>query len=157
MAVAWALGLMAASYVGGGQVLVSAAAFAPLVVAAYVDSVCHLLPDPLLLVAGAVALTGAAADGTLAAANLWAAAFGLIAGYLAGLVSTLGQGDAKLLGVLGLWLGPTVVTAVVLAVVGAGVYSLVLMMARRATWATSIALGPWLVAGAGIAFALGTA
>ncbi|MGO1591412.1 MAG: prepilin peptidase [Ancrocorticia sp.] len=147
MGAAWGTVLLVLSFVISGTLRGSALVFIPLVVAAYVDSVRHLLPDPLLLTAGACALLAGIADSTLGVSTFLAAGGGLVVGQLLSYISSLGRGDAKLLGVLGLWLGPAVVGAVAVAILGAGIYALLLMMTRRAGAQTAIALGPWLVAG----------
>ena len=111
----------------------SALAVAPLVVAAYVDSIRHLLPDPLLAVAACMVLFGGILDGRLGFESVLAAACGLVVGYAASLVTSLGRGDAKLLGVLGLWLGVDLVLGLLIAVIGAGLWSGFLLLTRRAT------------------------
>ncbi len=144
-------------------VLVSAVVLAPLAVAAFVDSVCHLLPDPLLLIASLLAvlpLVYLAIRGEWSAVVLAAltSVVALAAGLVLSSVFAFGRGDAKLLAVLGLWLGsPTLLLAgVTVALMGAGAYAIVLMLSRRATRTTALALGPWLVGGASILWAVGS-
>ncbi|MDN6486389.1 MAG: prepilin peptidase [Ancrocorticia sp.] len=144
----WGSILFLASYFVSGAMCFSALAVAPLVVAGYVDSVRHLLPDPLLAVAACMVLFGGILDGRLGFESVLAAACGLVVGYAASLVTSLGRGDAKLLGVLGLWLGVDLVLGLLIAVIGAGLWSGFLLLTRRATMATALPLGPWLVGGA---------
>ena len=132
----------------------------PLAVAAFVDSVRHLLPDPLLLLGGGAAtltacLAGMGAPSPWASLAPFAIGFGAYCvGHVVSALSSLGRGDAKLLGGLGRWLGnvEALLAAVALATVAAGGFALVLMVARRATRTSAIALGPWLVGGAATAW-----
>ena len=70
---------------------------------------------------------------------------------------SFGRGDAKLLAVLGVWLGNPVdlLAAVIIALVGAGSYAALLLLLRRATRTTALALGPWLVSGAAVFWVVG--
>lgn len=143
-------------------IVLSGLAIAPLAVAAFVDSVCHLLPDPLLLVATLVAapsLVYLAANGEwkVVALACLTSVLALAVGLALSSVFSFGRGDAKLLAVLGLWLGDPIglLVAVTVALVGAGLYAIVLMVARRATRSTALALGPWLVGGAAALWAVG--
>jgi leader peptidase (prepilin peptidase)/N-methyltransferase len=147
----------------------STAAFALLAVLgvalAQIDTAVQRLPDRITLPAypGVLALlTLAAADGhewpalvrALLAATLLA-----ICGLLLGLLSAgqLGGGDVKLAGLLGLplgWLGwPFVLTGTLLAFTAAAVSALVLLAGRRASLRTQLSFGPYLLAGALLAFA----
>ncbi|MFT3942512.1 MAG: prepilin peptidase [Ancrocorticia sp.] len=146
----------------GAPALLGAVVIAPLTVAAFVDSVCHLLPDPLLLVAGLLTLPSlmlVAARGEYGAIATAAVTAGcaLAVGLALSSVFSFGRGDAKLLGVLGLWLGSPapLLSAVIVALVGAGLYAVILMVARRATRTTALALGPWLVGGAALLWTTG--
>ena len=144
------------------SLLVSALVIAPLVVAAFVDSVHHLLPDPLLLlgagIAAFAALLASPVEG-LARPGPQPFLLGIVAygaGFLLSSLTSLGRGDAKLLGVLGLWMAHPALFfgAVGAALCGAGLYAIVLMILRRATRTTSLALGPWLVAGAALCWVI---
>jgi prepilin signal peptidase PulO-like enzyme (type II secretory pathway) len=70
----------------------------------------------------------------------------------------MGMGDLKLLAVLGLLFGwPDVLFIFIIAsIIGAAV-SLVLMLARRKTWKSSVPFGPFLVMGAALVFFFGEA
>jgi leader peptidase (prepilin peptidase) / N-methyltransferase len=59
----------------------------------------------------------------------------------------LGMGDVKLAGMLGFVLGYAVVPALVLGVFAGGVWSLGLIVSRKATLRSSIAYGPFLALG----------
>jgi|GEM_PF-859076 len=131
--------------------LLSAAAVSPLVLAALIDGVVHLLPDPLLFAAAylaIVALLCGSAEQWLGAVAT--AAIGLAAGTVMSRCTSLGRGDVKLIAVLALWLRSPLllVGALSLAVVGAGAFAVALLIAQRATRTTALALGPWLVAAA---------
>lgn len=143
-------------------IVLSVLVIAPLAVAAFVDSVCHLLPDPLLLVAtlmAAPSLVYLAANGDwkVVALACLTSVLALAVGLALSSMFSFGRGDAKLLAVLGLWLGYPIslLVAVTVALVGAGLYAIVLMAARRATRTTALALGPWLVGGAAALWAVG--
>lgn len=123
---------------------------APLAVAAAVDAACHILPDPLLLLAAVLALAGLP-YGTRPAAllALATAAGAYLAGRLLNALTSFGMGDGKLLAVLGLWVGTPrlLIIGTLAGLAGAAIFSICLMAARRATLTSSVALGPWLVAG----------
>lgn len=142
----WALALTLLLYSVTGSWHSSALVCMPLVVAGYVDSVRHLLPDPLLLLAAACAVLTGLIDSTFGWSSIMAAACGALIGYFLSFVTSLGRGDAKLIGVLGLWLGPQLAVAGLLAIIAAGVYALALVLGGRASLTTPIALGPWIVA-----------
>lgn len=135
-----------------GILLAALVAF-PLTIAAGVDAACHILPDPLLLLAATIALARYAFAG--AGAGLHAIVAAAAACFLARAIhrfTSLGMGDVKLLAVLALWLGSLRLALVgaTLGIAAAGIYSLALMAARRATMTTSIALGPWLWTGSAL-------
>ncbi|MGW5560503.1 prepilin peptidase [Micromonospora sp. NPDC003944] len=135
-------------------------------VLARVDLVCLRLPDPLVLVAGLLALGG------LAAAALLSGAPGRLAGALGGATvagaahvllallpgSRLGFGDVKLAAVLGLplgWLGRDALLAgLLLPHVLHGALVLGLLAARRVRRHTLLPLGPALLGGAWLAVLL---
>jgi leader peptidase (prepilin peptidase) / N-methyltransferase len=136
------------------------------VVLAGVDLAVHRLPDrvtwPAAAVCSAALLVDAAVLGTWGAfvRALVAAAVTLAIATAARLVQPagLGQGDVKLLALLGLvlgWAGWGVLMAGVFAglLVGA-VGSLLLMTVGRAGWRTSVAFGPPLLVGAYVGLAL---
>ena len=143
-------------------IVLSGVVIAPLAVAAFVDSVCHLLPDPLLLLASLAAvppLLFLAASGEWRVVILACLTSMLALGVGLALSSSFsfGRGDAKLLAVLGVWLGNPVdlLAAVIIALVGAGSYAVLLLLLRRATRTTALALGPWLVSGAAVFWVVG--
>lgn len=126
----------------------AALCFALLILAAYVDSVCRILPDPLVIGAGCVA--SFTADGE---ALLLAVTVGTIA-YIIASVTSLGFGDVKLLIVVSLVLGDfrVVAAACGLASLGAGTFAIVSMLLRRSTRTSVMALGPWIVGSALVIF-----
>ncbi len=132
-----------------------------------IDFAHHLLPHIIMIPATIWVLlvmllawvTGGDGD-----AVLW----GLMAGLAVGLVlfglallphAGLGGGDVKLAALLTAvvgWLNPPALFgALMVAVFGSGVFALTLMMSNRATAASAVPLGPFLVAGAWIGLALG--
>jgi leader peptidase (prepilin peptidase)/N-methyltransferase len=137
---------------------------------AVVDVRTHRLPDALTLPAYpllgtllvAASLVG---DGALAAlGRAVAGALGAFAGYylLAALGrGALGFGDVKLAGVLGMVLGwagwASLAAGVLLGFVFGGMTALLLLAARRVTRRTRVPFGPFMLAGALAALALGDA
>ncbi|MEH0928552.1 prepilin peptidase [Micromonospora sp. CPCC 205558] len=135
-------------------------------VLARVDLACLRLPDPLVLVAGMLALGG------LTAAALLAGTPGRLLGALGGATvavaahvllallpgSRLGFGDVKLAAVLGLplgWLGrDALLTGLLLPHVLHGGLALGLLAARRVRRHTLLPLGPALLLGAWLAVLL---
>lgn len=124
-----------------------------------VDLRIHILPNRFILPAYVLGpgLLAAATWVTGAPWSQWgrALAIGILAYvlfFLLSLLGSMGFGDVKLAGVLGLflgWLGPGVAAlGVILAFLGAGLWALGLVATRRATGATHVALGPWLGLGA---------
>lgn len=129
----------------------------PLVIAALIDSICHILPDPLLFFATMIAFSSLMfSPWSEAGAAVLSAGVFLVVGLVISRMTSLGRGDAKLMGVMGLWLGSIqlVFFALVCAMVGAALFALVLLLAKRAQLTTSIALGPWLVAGSLLVYML---
>lgn len=122
----------------------------PLAIAALIDSVRHILPDPLLVCAAIIALCSLSFSpwSEVRHAALSAMLF-LAIGLVLSRATSLGRGDAKLMGVMGLWLGTIqlVFLAIACAMVSAALYALALLLTKRAHLTSSIALGPWLVAG----------
>ncbi|CCH21883.1 prepilin peptidase [Micromonospora lupini] len=136
-------------------------------VLAVVDLACLRLPDPLVLVAGLLALAG------LSAAALLAGTPGRLLGALGGAAvagaahvllallpgSRLGFGDVKLAVVLGLplgWLGrDALLTGLLLPHLLHGALVLGLLAARMVRRDTLVPVGPALLAGAWLAVLLG--
>lgn len=130
-----------------------------------IDGRTHRLPDRIVLPSYAAALLLGAAAG---AAGEWyrigtmlGGAAALLAGFaVLHLVNRqgLGLGDVKLAGVLGLYLGfvgwPSVWWGPFLAVLLGGGWSIALLLLRRATPASHIAFGPFLIAGTLLALAV---
>ncbi|MFE9915827.1 prepilin peptidase [Micromonospora sp. NPDC005553] len=132
-------------------------------VLARVDLACLRLPDPLVLVAGLLALGG------LTAAALLSGTPGRLLGALAGAVvagaahvllallpgSRLGFGDVKLAAVLGLplgWLGwDALLTGLLLPHVLHGGLVLALLVTRKVRRTTLLPVGPAMLAGAWLA------
>jgi leader peptidase (prepilin peptidase)/N-methyltransferase len=137
------------------------------VVLAAVDLASSRLPGrvtyPAAVVCATAFLTDAAVLGSwhaLGRALLAAvAAFAVAYGMAAIAPSSLGLGDAKLLGLLGLvlgWFGWGVLLAgVFLGPLTGAVVSVVLLVTRRAGWRTALPFGPPLLVGAVLALALG--
>lgn len=153
--------------IGDAAVFAFFAAFAPLSVAlAVVDLRTHRLPDRLVLPAypiGLVLLAIAAASSGVWA-DFWRAAGGgaiLFLFYLALRAlqpAGMGGGDVKLAGVVGIVLGflgwdALLIGAFAGFLVG-GLFSLIVLVARRAGPRTAIPFGPWMLLGCWIAIAL---
>ena len=133
---------------------------------AMIDLDTHRLPNRIVLPAylvGAVLLgaagiflgdTGAVIRSAVGLAALWLLYFVLATVYPGG----MGFGDVKLAGVLGLFLGflgwPELVVGAFSAFLLGGVFSIVLLLTRRASRKSGIPFGPWMLAGAwcGIVF-----
>lgn len=125
---------------------------------AWTDLDVHRLPDVLVLGGGAAvaALLTVAAAATgrwhqLGAASVTAVL--LSAGFLVlAVVGSMGLGDVKLAGLVGLVLGwfgwGTVLTGVVVTFGGAAVVGVALLVLHRGRWSTHIPFGPALVLGA---------
>lgn len=127
---------------------------------ALIDLDVHRLPNSLVLPGYAVgaSLLGTAAvlsgePGRLLSAGI--GALGLAAFYLLLAVARpggMGMGDVKLAGVLGMFLGfvgwGALVVGAFAAFVLGGLFSIALILARRAGRAARIPFGPWMLAGA---------
>lgn len=138
-----------------------------------VDAVCHRLPDRLLgraalwLIAATVVRLGAEvvsgapvgeAARPVGRAALSALGVGLIMYLLAMLPSGMGLGDVKLSALCALWLGQLSVEAsvagVMLGFLLGGLAAVVLLVLRRAGRKQRMAFGPYLGAGAWLAWLL---
>jgi leader peptidase (prepilin peptidase)/N-methyltransferase len=129
---------------------------------ALIDLDVHRLPDAIVLPAYAVLAVLLGASSLLAGdlAALGRAAVGAVAlaafYLLLALVKpgAMGLGDVKLAGVLGLalaWLGwPQLVVGAFAAFLTGGVFALILLAAGRASRASGIPFGPWMLLGAWI-------
>lgn len=136
------------------------------VVLTRIDLRTHRLPDRIVLPGYAVAIGCFVLAALLG--NAWSrlliASVGMAGMFLFYLAlrmisrSGMGGGDVKLAGLIGLhlgWLGvtPLVVGAIAAFALGGG-YATVLLLRRRATRATRIPFGPFMLAGAWIAIML---
>ncbi|WP_194948840.1 prepilin peptidase [Actinomyces trachealis] len=138
-----------------------------------VDAVCHRLPNRLLgavvawlgLGLAVTTVVALARGGSLAAATATPLRAVLVAAVLGGSVlllallrTGLGPGDVKLCGVTGLWLGQlgwsAALTGLLVGFFLASLLAAALLVTRRATLKTRIALGPALVLGAWAAWLL---
>lgn len=138
-----------------------------------VDAVCHRLPDRLLgraalwLIAATVVRLGAEvvsgapvgeATRPVGRAALSALGVGLVMYLLAMLPSGMGLGDVKLSALCALWLGQLSVEAsvagVMLGFLLGGLAAVVLLVLRRAGRKQRMAFGPYLGAGAWLAWLL---
>lgn len=156
--------LLARGWAELGAFAVLAVACALLVV---IDLAEYRLPDvivwpsyPLLLVGLAIAAATGDEWGRFGRAVLAAVVVGI--GYLVLALVTpsgLGLGDVKLSGLLGAFLGwfgwPHVLFGALAAFVLGGVVALVLLAVRRADRHSSVAFGPWMIAGAAAGAAWG--
>lgn len=127
---------------------------------ALIDLDVHRLPNAIVLplyVAGAALLTASAivsGDGApLVRAGVGAIALGGVYLLLAVAVpGGMGGGDVKLAGALGLYLGwlgwPELAVGSLAAFIGGGLFSIVLLLTRRAGRRTGVPFGPWMLAGA---------
>ena len=143
-----------------GAALVAVPVYALLGSAASVDAVSHLLPNRLLgttaiwlAACGAVAVLvnpGSIRDAFRAV--LCALAVGAIGLLLAFIGSGLGLGDVKLGALIGLWLGwhgaSILVASLCTGIILGGLAAFLLLLTRRAGRKSSIAYGPYLIAGA---------
>jgi len=132
-----------------------------------IDARTHRLPDVLTLpgIALCAAALGAAAlvlgDPSAAVRTVLGAT--VTAGFYALLarLGGLGRGDVKLAWLVGLplaWVGwGTLATGVLLAFLLGGLWSVALLLARRANRKTAVAFGPFMLVGALLAIVLATA
>lgn len=152
----------------GILVLLAFLYFAAISVAlALIDLDTQTLPNAIVLPAYLVggALLGAAgllAGDPSAVAGAGLGAVALFGVYLvAALVKPggMGLGDVKLAGVIGLFLGflglPQLLVGAFAAFVLGGLFSLGLLIARRAGWGSGIPFGPWMLAGAWVGILAG--
>lgn len=134
-----------------------------------IDLDTHKLPNSIVMpsyLVGAVFLGAAGLfDGNLDAllqagigmASLWLAYFLMALAYPGG----MGQGDVKLAGVLGLFLGflgwgPLAIGAFSAFLLG-GIFGVVLLATKRANRKSGIPFGPWMLAGAWVGVFFGSA
>ena len=134
---------------------------------ALIDLDTHRLPNAIVLPAYpvALALLGVATVGSVNPDAIVRALVGgaaMFAFYFILAVAVprgMGFGDVKLAGVLGLYLGwlgwGTLVVGGFAAFVLGGVFSIVLLLMRRAGRGSGIPFGPWMLAGAGIGIFFG--
>jgi leader peptidase (prepilin peptidase)/N-methyltransferase len=129
---------------------------------ALIDLDVHRLPDVIVLPAypvlavllgsSSVLVGDVAALGRAAIGGVALAAFYLVLALVK--PGAMGLGDVKLAGVLGLalaWLGwPQLIVGAFAAFVTGGVFALILLATRRASRATGIPFGPWMLLGAWI-------
>lgn len=159
-------GSLASTLFSLGAYLAFIAVSIPLIV---IDVTCHRLPDAIVLPAyvlcGALLAIAASIDGDAPrlGRTLMAMVLLFLSYFAVRVISprALGGGDVKLAGVLGLLLGWcgwfAVGVGVASSFVLAGVYSVVLIVARRADRRTAIPFGPWMILGAWIAIVLSDA
>ncbi|GAA1958142.1 prepilin peptidase [Microbacterium aquimaris] len=159
-AIALARGASVAAYV----------AFAGIsVVLAVIDARSHRLPNRIVaagyalatVTLGLSAVAGGDGAEAIRALAAGAALFGAL--LLVRILDprAIGGGDVKLAGLIGIhlgWLGwDAVLLGVALAFAGAGVFALLLVVARRRGGAARIAFGPWLLGGTWAAILLAIA
>ncbi|WP_331769430.1 A24 family peptidase (plasmid) [Embleya sp. NBC_00888] len=139
---------------------------APFAVAlALVDATVHRLPDRLVPVAGVgliVILAGVAAPRARPGAFVRALVAGLVLGAFhpaPALVGGLGMGDVKLVPVVGVALGwagwSCVLVGACAAFVLSGVYAGAMLVVRRGGRAARVPFGPFMIAAACVALAIG--
>ncbi|WP_331773258.1 A24 family peptidase (plasmid) [Embleya sp. NBC_00888] len=132
---------------------------------ALVDAAVHRLPDRLVLVAGVglvVVLAGVAAAQARPGAFVRAVVAGLVLGafhLVPALVGGMGMGDVKLALVVGAalgWVGwSCVLVGACAAFVVSGVYAGVMLVVRRGGRGGRVPFGPFMIAGACVALAIG--
>ena len=147
-----------------GPTLVALPVFALLGCAAGVDSVAHLLPNRILGSITAWLLVCGAAAAAWRSEHIHSAWRALLLMAVAGgtslalafLGTGMGMGDVKLCAVIGLWLGwhnPWMLAyGFMMGILIAGIVALVLLATGRVTRKDSIAYGPYLIAGALLAW-----
>lgn len=151
-------------------VIVALLYFAAISVAlALIDLDTHRLPNvivlPAYLVAGALVTTAGILQGDYL--PLLRAAIGMGAMFLAYLAMAfaypggMGLGDVKLAGVIGIYLGwagwGALAVGAFSAFLLAGVFSVILMVTKRANRKSGIPFGPWMLAGAWLGLVAGNA
>ncbi|GAA1207302.1 A24 family peptidase [Rhodoglobus aureus] len=157
-------------YVGAALVLVAYLYLAAVSVAlALIDIDHHRLPNSIVLPGYVVAavLLGAAAVLIADYAALLSAVIGAVAMFgfyfLLALVYPrgMGMGDVKLAGVLGVFLGflgwQTLVVGAFAAFFLGGIFSIALVLMRRASRTSAIPFGPWMLLGAWVGIYFGAA
>ena len=154
--VAWILALLAFLYLGAISVVL-----------ALIDLDTHTLPNRIVLPSYLVGIVllgatsvlsgdyGALLRAGIGMAALWLAYLAMALAYPGG----MGFGDVKLAGVLGLYLawvgwGPLAVGAFAAFLLG-GLFSIGLVIARKAGRKSGIPFGPWMLAGAWVGIFLG--
>jgi len=156
-------------YIGAVLLLVAYLYLAAVSVAlTLIDMDHHLLPNSIVLPSFLVGAVLLAASAVLTAnfGALLTAAIGAVAmfGFYFLLVLVyprgMGMGDVKLAGVLGLFLGflgwQTLVVGIFAAFFLGGIFSIALVLMRRASGATAIPFGPWMLLGAWVGIGFGT-
>ncbi len=139
------------------------------VVLTMIDLDTHTLPNRIVLPAypvgaillGVASLLGAGSDRLLTAAAGAAALFGLYFLLAIAYPGGMGFGDVKLAGVIGLYLGwlgwAELAVGAFAAFLLGGVFSVVLLLARRANRRTAIPFGPWMIMGTWVGILAGDA
>ncbi|MBP3222536.1 MAG: prepilin peptidase [Actinomycetaceae bacterium] len=138
------------------DVLLFIGVFPFLVLAALVDSVHHLLPDPLLLCALVVSISTHLIIGEPIIHKLVYFFLIYIVGTIVSHVIPFGRGDVKLLAVLSVCFAHPVcfLLILLLALLLSAFYSLYNVFVDFFDWKTEIAFGPWLVVGSFIVWGL---
>ncbi|WP_182048976.1 prepilin peptidase [Changpingibacter yushuensis] len=149
------LGGYACARLSGVAGVLGACVVGALCAAAAVDWLTRILPDPLLLIAYTFAL-GASSSGSELLHGVATGLGGLLLGHLLHRGWGVGLGDAKLLGVLGLWLGEpsALLGALVAASLALGLHSFLMQAFRGIDPRAPVPLGPWLLGGAWLVAAL---
>lgn len=141
------------------EALIAAAFFATLAYVSAVDVETRRIPNAVVLPATGVALVTVALlhpDELVIA--LVAAVGAFLFFFIPGLISAklVGMGDAKLALLIGAMLGNDILSALMLAAFGAGLFALVyVLIAGRRALQTAIPLGPFLAGGAVVALLAG--
>ncbi|WP_417562880.1 prepilin peptidase [Microbacterium sp.] len=139
------------------------------IVLTLIDIDVHRLPNTIVLPSYVVAIVLLGASSLLAGDvdALIRAGGGMVAMYLFYAIlrfirpAGMGAGDVKFAGVLGLYLGWTGWTSLIVggfaAFVLGGVFGVALMLSRRANRRTAIPFGPWMIVGAWVGIFVGPA
>ncbi|MCF2706453.1 prepilin peptidase [Arcanobacterium haemolyticum] len=141
----------------GDERALAGIAAGPLFVSAVVDAKRYVLPDPLLATSALLLVVVAAwyaknDSGALIRSGILAGGCVYIGGYVVHRFTSMGLGDVKLLGVIGLWLADVTVMvgAVALASISAACHGGVARL--RSGGGAYIPLGPHLIAAACLAW-----